>query len=111
MKKDCWWNESARSGKDTAFLETPITPAANTTTEPPITGMWTRFDEEAVPGPAQWLYSVTKREPRHNDFLIDSAAATSVCQRSLIAWEANPVDLKWNSDRPLDISPLRRGAR
>ena len=54
MKKDCWWNESARSGKDTAFLETPMTPAANTTAEPPITGMWRRFDEEAVLDPPRF---------------------------------------------------------
>ena len=38
-KKACWWNESAKSGKDTASLVTPITPAANTATKPPITGM------------------------------------------------------------------------
>ena len=50
MKKACWWNESAKSGKDTTSLETPITPAANTTTEPPITGMLMQSDEgEAVP--------------------------------------------------------------
>ena len=35
---------------DTASLETPITPVANTTTEPPITGMLIQSDEdEAVP--------------------------------------------------------------
>ena len=33
MKKDCWWNESSNSGKDAASSETPITPAANNTTE------------------------------------------------------------------------------
>ena len=35
--------------------------------------------------PAQWMYSVTKQEsvPVANDFLIDSGAATSVCQQSL----------------------------
>ena len=61
-KKDCWWNESARSGKDTASLETPFTPAANTTTEPPIVRMLVQSDEgEIVPAnPAPWLYSVTK---------------------------------------------------
>ena len=34
---------------------------------------------------AQWMYSVTKREYviDANDFLIDSGAATSVCQQSL----------------------------
>ena len=25
--RDCWWNENANSGKDTASLELPITPA------------------------------------------------------------------------------------
>ena len=39
---------------------------------------------ETVPAnPAQWVYSVTKREPSREEFLINSAAATSVCQRSL----------------------------
>ena len=35
--------------------------------------------------PTQWMYSVTKQEsvPIANDFLIDSGAATSVCQQSL----------------------------
>ena len=37
--KECWWNESAKSGKDTVSLETPITPAANTTTDPSIARM------------------------------------------------------------------------
>ena len=36
--KDCWWNVSAKSGKDTASLQTTITPAANATTESSITG-------------------------------------------------------------------------
>ena len=45
MKKDCWWNEKADSGKDTASLETPSTPAGNTKTEPPITGMLMQSDE------------------------------------------------------------------
>ena len=87
MKKDCWWNESAKSGKDTASLETPITPFASTTTEPPITGMFLQSDEggEVPADPAQWMYSVTKQEsvPNANDFLISSGAATSVCQQSL----------------------------
>ena len=35
--------------------------------------------------PAQWMSSMTKQEsvPIANDFLIDSGAATSVCQQSL----------------------------
>ena len=84
-KKDCWWNESAKSGKDTASLETPMTPVANTTTEPPITGMLIQSDEgETVPAnPAQWLCSVATREPSREEFLIDSGAATSVYQQSL----------------------------
>ena len=85
MKKDCWWDDSAKSGKDTASLETPVTPAANTTPEPPVTGVWMQSDEgEALPAdPTQWLYSVTKREPSRNDFLVDSGAATLVCRQSL----------------------------
>ena len=73
------------SGKDTASLVTPITPAADTTTEPPITGMLIQSDEgETVPAnPAQWLCSVTKRKPSREEFLIDSGASTSVCQQSL----------------------------
>ena len=35
MKMDCWWNENAKSGKGTASLETPITTAESTKTEPP----------------------------------------------------------------------------
>ena len=68
--------------KDTASLETPITPAVNTATEPPITRMLIQSDEEEVvpASPEQWLYSGPKREPSHNDFLIDFGAATSVCQ-------------------------------
>ena len=43
-------------------LETPITPAANTTIEPPNTEMLLQCAEgEVVPAdPVQWLYSVTK---------------------------------------------------
>ena len=86
MKKDYWWNESAKSGKDTAPLETPITPAANTTTGPPIAVMLKQSNELAgVPAdPTQWLHSVTTREPSREDFLIDSGAATSVCHQSLV---------------------------
>ena len=64
-KKNCWCNESAKSEKDTEPLQTPITPAANTTTEPPITGMLLQPDEgEVVPAdPARGLYSVTKENP------------------------------------------------
>ena len=85
MKKDCWWNESAKSGKDTASLETPITLAVDTTTEPSITGMLIQSDGgEAMPVDSTlWLYSMTK-EHVHNDFLIDSGAATSVRQQSLV---------------------------
>ena len=87
MKKDCWWNENAQSGKDAAPLETPITPAESTKTEPPITGMLIQSDEagEIPPDPAQRKYSVTKQEsvPNANVFLIGSGAATSVCQQSL----------------------------
>ena len=86
MKKDCWWNENAESGKDSASLENPDTLAADEKTEPSITGMLIQSDEGgAVPvDPTQWLYSITKREYVHNDFLIDSGAATSVCQQSLV---------------------------
>ena len=59
MKKDCWWNANAKNGKDTAPLETPITPAEITKTEPPITGMLIQSDDggEIRADPAQWLYS------------------------------------------------------
>ena len=40
--------------------------------------------EVAMPDSAQWVYSVTRQEPVHNgEFLIESGAATSVCQQSL----------------------------
>ena len=84
MKKHCCWNESAKNGKDTASLATLITPAANTTTGLPITGILIQSDKgEAVPAdPSQWLYSVN-REPSR-EVLIDSGAATSLCQQSLV---------------------------
>ena len=64
MKKDCWWIESAKSGKNTASMETSTTPAADTTTEPSITGMLIQSDEgEAAPvDPTQWPCSMTERE-------------------------------------------------
>ena len=72
--KDCWCNESATSGKDTLSLETPMTPAAKSTTESSITGMLIQSDEgeTVLANPAQWLYLVTKREPSREEFLIDS---------------------------------------
>ena len=97
MKKDCWWNESAEGGKDTASLETPITPAESTKTEPPITGMLIQSDEggEIPADLAQWMYSVMKQVfLTTDDFLIDSGAATSVCQQSLAdSLGGNPEDL------------------
>ena len=65
MKKDCWWNENAKSGKDTASLETPITPAESTKTEPPITGMLIQSDEgDEIPADdTQWMYAVTNQDP------------------------------------------------
>ena len=82
---DRWWNESAKTGKNTASLKAPIAPAENTKTESSIIGMLMQSDEgEAVPAkPAQRLYSETKRGPSRAEFLIDSGAATSVCQQSL----------------------------
>ena len=80
------WTENAKSGKDTASLETPTTPAESTKTEPPITGILIQSDEGGgIPAdPAQWMDSVTKKSvPNANDFLIDSGAATSVCRQSL----------------------------
>ena len=67
-------------------LETAITPFASTTTEPPITGLLIQSDEggAVLADPTQWLYFVTKREPSHIDFEIDSGAATSVCQECLV---------------------------
>ena len=62
-------------------------PAESTKTEPPITGMLIQSDEASeIPADlTQWMYSVTKQEsvPIANDFLIDSGAATLVCQQSL----------------------------
>ena len=86
MKKDCGWNENANSGKDTASLENPDTPVADEKTEPSTTGMLIQSDEgeAASVDPTRWLYFMTKRENVHNDFLIDSGAATSVCQQSLV---------------------------
>ena len=62
------------------------TPDADATEEPSTTGMLIQSDEgEAVPADrTQWLYSMMKRAYVHNDFLIDSGAATSVCQQSLV---------------------------
>ena len=77
-----WILSCLESGKDTASLETPITPVAKATTEPPIAGMLKQSDEAEVV-PAQWLYSVTTREPSREEFLIHSGAATSVFQQSL----------------------------
>ena len=88
MEKDCWWNESAERVKDTASLSR-LQPRQlqkkKHTTEPPIAGMLMQSDGgEVVPAdPAQWLYSVTKRDPSCNDVLIGSGAATSVCQQSM----------------------------
>ena len=64
-KKDCWCSESAKSGKDAASQQRPITPAAKTTTGTPITGMLMQSDEGEVEPTncAKWLYSVTKRRP------------------------------------------------
>ena len=62
---------------------------------------------EILADPAQWMYSVTKQEsvPVANDFLIDSGAATSVCQQSLAdSLGRNPEDLEWSSRQPQDIS-------
>ena len=58
---------------------------AKCTTEPPITGMLIQSnDDEAVPiDLTKWMYSVTSYESSPNDFLVDSGAATLVCQRSL----------------------------
>ena len=86
MKKDCWQNENNKSGEATASLETPITPGASTTTEPPTARMLIQSDDnEAVPADPtqQCLYSVTKHGSIHNDFLFDFGAATSVRQQSL----------------------------
>ena len=100
MKKDWWWNENAKSGKDTASLETPITPAESTKTEPPITGMLIQSDEggEISDDPAQWMYSVTQQEsvPDANGFLIDSGAATSVCQQSFFRLPGWKTQSTWS---------------
>ena len=99
MNKDCWWSESAKSGKDTASLETPVTLAVSTTIESPITGMLMQFDDSnAVPADSsQWLYSVTNCE--------------NVSKAWKKAWEENPEDLEWNSGQPLDNSSPRLATR
>ena len=61
MKMCCWWNESAKSGKDTGCEHRDHWDVIQS-------------DEGEVgpADPAQWLYSETKREPTREDFLIDS---------------------------------------
>ena len=86
MNKDCWRNESARHGKEASSLEASTISAASTGSEPPITGMLIQSDdaEVATSDSAPWVCSATRQEPsRNGDFLIDSGAATSVCQQSL----------------------------
>ena len=72
------WNENAKSAKDSASLETPITPAENTKIQSDEGG-------EVPADDTQWMHAVTKQEsvPNANYSLIDSGAATSVCQQSL----------------------------
>ena len=85
MKKDCCWTESVKPGREASSLEASAVSAARTTSEAPITWMLLQSDdaEVATPDSAQWVYSVTWLEPVCNrDFLIDSGAATSVCQQS-----------------------------
>ena len=113
MKKGCWWNENAQNGKDTASLENSDTPAADATDEPSITGMLIQSDEgEAVPAdPTQWLYSMTKREYVHNNFLIDSRAALYVNRVWSTAREEYKEDMEWNSDQQRVTSSRRRAIR
>ena len=75
--------------------------------------MTIQSDEGAVPAnPAQWLYSVTKREARREEFLIDSGAATSVGQQSLAdSLGGAQRRLVWNSGPPPDISSQRPATR
>ena len=121
---DCCWNENAKSGKDTASLETSITPAVSKKTEPPITGMLIQSDEggEIPADLAQWMYSVTEQEsvPIANDFLIDSGAATSVfsaeCGRHLVGFRShtsctvqagrNPVQMASGPRSDVQVSKL-----
>ena len=88
-----------RVERNTASLETTITPAESTK-EPPITGMLIQSDEagEMPAGPAQ-LYSVTKQEsvPNANDFLIDELRRRYVSRVGPTAWVENPEDLEWSS--------------
>ena len=67
-------------------LEASTVSAASTTSEPGVTGMLLHSDdaEVAMLDSAQLVYSVTRQEPvRNGEFLIESGAATSVCQQSL----------------------------
>ena len=87
MKNDCWWNESVKNGKEASSQETSTVSAASTASEPSVTGMLIQSSDAEIgtSDSTQWLCSRTKREPnRIEDFLIDSGAATSVCQQSLV---------------------------
>ena len=83
MKKDCWWNQPlAKSGKDTASLET-----ANTVVSQPestMIGMRLQSDgSTTVVGPTKWMFSVLLRivNQSENEFLVDSGTGTSLCQQ------------------------------
>ena len=70
QKKDCWWNESAKSGKDTASLGTLITPAENTKLESSITRVLTQSDEVKLCQPT--LHSGCNRE-RNEDPVVKTS--------------------------------------
>ena len=81
--KDCWWNEGAKSEKDTASLETPTTPAENTKTQPSITWMLIQSDESEFVPANLCTVVLFCNETRTGFFLIVSGAVTSLCIQSL----------------------------
>ena len=86
MKNDCWWNESVKPVREASSLEPSTVSAASTTSKPPITGMLPQSDDAEVlmADSAQLVCSVARQNlVRNADSLIDSGAATSVCQQSL----------------------------
>ena len=106
-RKIAGYNESAKSGMDTASLETFVTPVANTTTKPPLTGMLMQFD------------GVTLCQPPSIVAVLGTETTTQSCgvpDRFLEkrhgyvnkAWPTalgeKPKDLVWSSGQPLDIS-------
>ena len=81
MKKYCWWNETPKSGKDTASLESASTAVCQL--DSTITGMLLEYDGRSTAvDVTKWMFSLSNRESNRNEVLVDSGSATSVCQHS-----------------------------